>query len=190
MCRCVCIRGVGGCPCAPTQQTLPPGVAAVGPGSARGQDPPGASGAGGTCGSQQPLSPSLPGTAMLLALREGHSPGPQAQPESPTPAGVHCAPQGRGAVHARGQGAAARQPLCPSPPHQPDTGQRWEEIPALSGGWLESLPQLRPLAQNFLVWPSQQHYPGLCLHQAAAEPTGDMASSWRGRFSFPSTLPW
>ena len=83
--------------------------------------------------------------------------------------GLCCAPQGHGAagaVPAGRHGAAAGQPPHRSPPHQPDTGQCREEIQALSSGWLQPLPQPRPLACNFLAWPSQQRYPGLCLlHQ-------------------------
>lgn len=58
-----------------------------------------------------------------------------------------CVPQGQGpagAVPAGVQGAAAGQPPQHIPPHQPDAGQCWEEIQALSGSQLQ--PLLWPLA--------------------------------------------
>lgn len=118
-------------------------------GVAAGTGPSGASGAGGTCGSQQPLSPVPP--------RDSDAPGAArgAQPEPPNTAGalhsrgaLPCppGPWGSRGCSCQGQGAAVGQPPHRSPPQQPDAGQCREEIQALSGGWLQPLPQPRPLA--------------------------------------------
>lgn len=176
------------CPPAPAMPDLPgilPQVTLRGPalrrGWQQGQDPPGLQVQEAPVGRSSPSPPSLPGTAMLPALLEEHSLGRQALPEHWTPTGLSCAPQGHGAagsVPAGGQGATAGQPPRPSPPHQPDAGQCREEIQALSGGWLQPLPQ--PAA-------SGPKFPGVATTtvlpwalpsppRRGAEPAGDTAS--------------
>lgn len=199
-CMAACLRGVQGCPCAhpassggsseprlcppaPAMPDLPetlPGVTPQGPDLHRGwqwgQDPQGLQVQEAPVSRSSPSSLSLPATAMLPALREGHNPASPGDPQQcQTPTGLSCAPQGcgaAGAVPTRGQGAVARQPPHRSLPHRPDAGQRREEIQALSAGWLQPLPRPRPLARNFLVWPSQQCYSGLCLFHWAGGGTG------------------
>lgn len=94
-------------PPAPAMPDLPgslPRVTPWGPalrgGWQRGQDPPGLQVQEAPAGRSSPSPPSLPGTAMLPALREGHSPNPPTLLEHCTPVGLCRAPQGRGAAGA------------------------------------------------------------------------------------------
>lgn len=97
-------------------------------GVAVGTGPSRASGAEGTCGSQQPPS-------LILPSRDSDAPGAVrgAQPRTPGSAG---APDPHGAQLSAPRiveqpwllllesGCCTRQPPCPIPPHRPDTGQR------------------------------------------------------------------
>lgn len=202
VCMAAFLGGVGGCPCAPSQPALAAGVATVGPGSGPhpgragppGEPPPGdptgaspvqgvaartgpprASGAGGTCRLQQPLSPSFPRTAMFPHCERGTAWDPQHCQSARPLRGSAVPPQGRGAAGAVPAGGQPGDPHTPALPTSPAPGGNSGVI-----RWLA--------AATALATASGPKFPGVAitamLPWALPSPRGDQASR---RHSFPLT---